>query len=121
MMPLPRGSRMGSSMAREKKYKIIVSSVAYDDLNAHVYFLARVNGSAARRLKTTIMRDIRSLGTMPERGSSYDRPYLPAGRYLYKLSAERYRVVYTIDGDTVFVDGVEDCRQDNENSRPGEK
>jgi plasmid stabilization system protein ParE len=100
-------------------YKIQISPVAFDDLNKHFYFLARVSEGAAERLKETILKDIRSLGEMPNRTPAYDRPYLPPGKYRYLLSAGRYRIVYQVNENTVNVDYIEDCRQNNKINRPG--
>ncbi|GHV89486.1 hypothetical protein AGMMS50267_18460 [Spirochaetia bacterium] len=100
-------------------YEVRISSVAYDDLNNHFHFLARVSEGAAERLKAAILKDIRSLKEMPHRTPAYNRPYLPPEKYRYLLSAQRYRIVYQINGDTVNVDYIEDCRQNNKTSRPG--
>ncbi|WP_461256861.1 hypothetical protein [Treponema sp. R80B11-R83G3] len=43
-----------------------------------------------------------------------DRPYIESGKYRYKLSYGRYRIVYQIVNDTVFVDDIQDCRQDDD-------
>lgn len=94
------------------RHKVIISSVVYDDLNTHLYFLAKTSPQAARKLKSTIVKDIRSLADFPDRNPIYDRPYSPSGRYRYMLSFGRYRIVYQVDKDTVYVDGIEDCRQE---------
>jgi plasmid stabilization system protein ParE len=100
-------------------YTVRVSPIAFDDLNRHFYFLARVSASAAERLKKTILKDIRSLDELPNRTPIYDRPYLPPGKYRYLLSAGRYRIVYQVNDKTVNVDYIEDCRQNNEFDHPG--
>jgi mRNA-degrading endonuclease RelE of RelBE toxin-antitoxin system len=102
-------------------YEVRISSVAYEDMNRHFYFLAQVSESAAERLKATFWKDIRSLKEMPYRTPAYNRPYLPPGKYRYLLSARRYRIVYQINNDTVNVDYIEDCRQNNETSHPGSR
>jgi plasmid stabilization system protein ParE len=100
-------------------YKVRISPIAFDDLNNHFYFLARVSEDAAERLRETILKDIRSLKDLPYRTPAYDRPYLPPGKYRYLLSADRYRIVYQVSDHTVNVDYIEDCRQNNAISRPG--
>jgi plasmid stabilization system protein ParE len=96
----------------DKKYKLAISSAVYDDLNSHFYFLARVSESAAKRLKDALLRYIRSLAEMPDRNPLYERSWLTPWKYRYKLSAQRYRIVFEIAGDTVRVNGIQDCRQD---------
>jgi plasmid stabilization system protein ParE len=80
----------------------------------HFLFLARVNENAARRLLDTFMKDIGSLASMPWAYPVYDRPFLPKGKYRYMLSGKRYRIVYQIVDDTIYIDDVQDCRQDDD-------
>ena len=96
----------------EQKYVVKVAPPAYDDLNKHFYFLAKVSKDAAIRLKNTLLSDIRSLAEMPDRNPLYEHRGVAHGKYKYKLSAKRYRIVYQIDGNIVRVNGIEDCRQD---------
>jgi hypothetical protein len=63
-----------------------------------------------------LLKDIRTLEKFPYRNPQYIRPYLPLGKYRYMLSEKRYRIVYQIDGDYVFVDDIQDCRQDSLNN-----
>ena len=106
---------MARNMAHEteKIYNVKVAPAAYRDINSHFYFLARVSESAAKRLKETILKDIRSLEKMPERNPPYERRGIPQGKYRYMISANRYRIVYYIIGTVVRVNGIEDCRMEN--------
>ena len=36
------------------------------------------------------------------------------GKYRYMISCKRYRIVYQIDGNNVYVDDIQDCRQDDD-------
>ena len=47
----------------------------------------------------------------PYRNPAYDRPYLKTGKYRYMMSCNKYRIVYQIEGDFVFVEDIQDCRQ----------
>ena len=38
------------------------------------------------------------------------------GKYRYLISCDRYRIVYQIEGQTVFVDDIQDCRQSDLNN-----
>ena len=73
----------------------------------HFEFLGRVSVYSANLLLEELLKDIRSLETLPFRNPPYNRPYLPVGRY---------RIVYQIDDDSVFVDDIQDCRQDDDKS-----
>ena len=102
----------------EKKYHVIIDPAANDRMAEHMEFLARVSEDAAKRLLDDLINNIRSLSQMPFRYPIYDRPYLPPGKYRYLIACKRYRIVYQIDGDNVFVDDIQDCRQDdNKNIR----
>ena len=103
-----------------EKYKILVAPAANDRMADHFAFLAEVNERAAERLLDTLLLDIRSLEERPFRNSPYERPFTPAGKYRYLLSAKRYRIVYRVRDGTVFVDDIQDCRQDDDKSMLGE-
>jgi len=103
-------------MEHEKTYSVIIDPAANDKMYEHLEFLARVSVTAASRLLEELLADIRSLEKYPYRNPPYDRPYLPQGKYRYILSNKRYRIVYQIDGDYVFIDDICDCRQDDDKS-----
>ncbi|NLO40206.1 MAG: type II toxin-antitoxin system RelE/ParE family toxin [Ruminiclostridium sp.] len=100
----------------EKNYQVIISPDANDRMVDHFEFLARVSIHAANRLLDGLLVDIRNLQTDPFRYPLYNRPYLPIGKYRYILSNKRYRVVYQIIGTQVFVDDIQECRQDDDKS-----
>ena len=101
----------------EKPYRISIDSAAGDRMSEHFEFLARVSVSAANRLLHALLKDIRSLEKSPHRNPPYNRPYLPQGKYRYMLTEKRYRIIYQIDGDFVFVDDIQDCRQGEDKSK----
>ena len=94
-----------------RKYRVAISGEARRMLTEHVFFLARINPEAAKRLQEIIMAAIRSLETLPER-----YPYLdPDDRrspYRKMVVPENHLVIYTVEGDAVFVEYVIDGRQD---------
>lgn len=100
----------------EKVYQVIIAAEANDRIYDHFEFLARVNVDAANRLLDGLLKDIRNLRTDPFRYPMYNRPYLPVGKYRYILSNKRYRIVYQIISNQVFVDDIQDCRQDDDKS-----
>ena len=97
-----------------KKFKVFVSPAANDRMFDHFEFLARVSESAARNLLSKLVKDIKSLEFMPQANSYFDRPYLEQGKYRFKISNRRYRIVYQIIKDSVFVEDIQDCRQDED-------
>ena len=97
-------------------YDVIVDPAANDRMFEHFEFLARVSETAAEKLLDELIKDMRSLEKMPYRNPVYDRPYLISGKYRYMMSGDRYRIVYQIEGNIVFVDDIQDCRQDDSKS-----
>lgn len=100
----------------EKVYQVIVAPEANDRMYEHFEFLARVSINAANELLGELIKDIRNLQTLPYRHPVYSRPYLPVGKYHYVMSEKRYRIVYQIIDNQVYVDDIQDCRQDDEKS-----
>lgn len=99
-------------MANEETiYHIIVAPTANDRMVEHFEFLAKVSENAANKLLDRLVDDIQSLQKMPFRNPVYDRPYVPPLKYHYMMSSKRYRIVYQVVNDTVFVDDIQDCRQ----------
>lgn len=97
----------------EKVYQVIIASDANDRMYDHFEFLARISVNAANSLLEGLLKDIRNLRTDPLRYPVYNRPYLTVGKYHYILSNKRYRIVYQIIDNQVFVDDIQDCRQDD--------
>jgi hypothetical protein len=100
----------------EKVYQVIVASDANDRMYDHFEFLARDSVNAANKLLDGLLKDIQNLRTEPFRYPLFNHPYLPVGKYHYILSNKRYRIVYQIIGNQVFVDDIQDCRQDDDKS-----
>ena len=82
----------------------------------HFEFLAQVSVPAANRLLDRILEDIESLKIFPYINPEFNRSYVPQGKYRYKISSKRYRIIYQIENNFVFVDDIQDCRQDNDES-----
>jgi len=98
----------------EKTFQVIIDPAANDRMFEHFEFLARVNVSAANKLLTKLLSDIQSLEKLPYRNPSYIRPYLPLDKFRYMVSTQRYKIIYQIDDDFVFVDDIQDCRQEDD-------
>lgn len=94
-------------------YNVIVAPAANDRMEEHFKFLARVSESAANKFLEGLIDDIRSLQKMPFRNPVYNNPYVPPLKYRYQLSNNRYRIVYQVVNDSVFVDDIQDCRQND--------
>jgi len=97
-----------------KKYNIHVSPSANDRMYDHFLFLAQVSEKAANDLLKQLIKDIQSLENMPQKNPYLDRPYLEKRKYRYKLSYRRYRIVYQVIKESVFVEDIQDCRQNDD-------
>ena len=94
------------------KYRVIISDRAKEMLGMHIRFLAQVNKSAATKLKSRLVEEMRSLQDMPQRYPFFNENYIPSNKY-HKLYVEnRYLVLYQIKDDAIYVDWIVDCRQD---------
>jgi len=79
-------------------------------------FLSRVNEPAAERLYMAYNEALGFLAQNPEACPSYI-PQKPIDADLkYKIFAKRYRIVFEIIENEVYVYDVQDCRQDTDKS-----
>ena len=94
-------------MEDEKVYHVSVDSAANDRMAEHFDFLSRVSENAAIRLLDELLAGIRTLEKTPYQNPIFDRPYLPPGKYRHLIISKRYRIVYQIDGNFVYVDDIQ--------------
>jgi hypothetical protein len=80
----------------------------------HLAFLAQASPNAAEKLLETLIKDMKSLESNPHAYPYYYRPSSSPHRYRYVLSYSRYRIVYQIINDMVYVDDIQDCRQNDD-------
>lgn len=104
----------GENVEIDKVHHVSIDPAANDRMADHMEFLARVSEDAAERLLDDLMTGIRSLKKLPFRNPVYNRPYLPADKYRFLVVNKRYRIVYQIDGNNVFVDDIQDFRQNDD-------
>lgn len=92
------------------RYKVIISPRASRQLIAHVEFLSRKSVNAASRLAAEYKETVRQLRANPlqfpvDPHTELETPPRVA------LFGKRYQLYFDIEGDTVFVGAVRDCRQ----------
>jgi mRNA-degrading endonuclease RelE of RelBE toxin-antitoxin system len=93
------------------QWQVIIAPQAHDRMFEHFEFLARVSQNAAHKLLETLMEDLNALETEPFANPYYESSFVPRHKYRYRLSAKRYRIVFSIDENTIYVDDIQDCRQ----------
>jgi len=95
-------------------YKIVVPPAAEDRIAEHFDFLMKVSEDAAIKLVHGLLDDIQSLEKMPFRNPVYNRPFVTPLKYRCMVSNKRYLIVYQVVNDTVLVEDIQDCRQNND-------
>ena len=94
------------------KYNVVIARRADEMLLRHTEFLSRVSLPAARKLLSAFEEVIGNLEENPFLYQIDDDSNLPEGKYRRALFLERYKVLYCIEENMVYVDAVVDCRQD---------
>jgi len=96
----------------EKRYRILLAARVRTQFLRHVEFLSRVSIAAAKQLrndfKSTLLRLMNNPYQFP-----IDIDLNPENTpYRKAIFGKRYKLLFIIDGESVFVDSVADCRQE---------
>ena len=94
-----------------EKHKIILATRVRFQLLQHTSFLSRVSPPAAKRFRQSFSKTIERLKENPFQfpiDSVFKELNLPFRDALFE---GRYKVLFTIENNVVYVDSVIDCRQ----------
>jgi hypothetical protein len=94
------------------KFAVLVSPQADRKLASHIHFLARVSEPAAGCLYDAYEEALGSLAENPFGYLRYEPHSEIAAELHAKFLAKRYRIVFEIRDDAVYVYDIQDCRQD---------
>jgi len=94
------------------KYAITLSRRVDAMLLQHVEFLARVSVPAARKFRQDYADILKRISNNPSLFPVDTDLNLPEGVYRKALFAERYKALFSVENNVVFLDAVVDCRQD---------
>ena len=94
------------------QYRILVASRVKAQLLRHTEFLARVSVPAARRFRDAYAEILKQLEANPRQFPIDTDLNLPEGLYRKVLFARRYKVLFYVEGNAVYLDAVVDCRED---------
>ena len=100
----------------KNKYNVELSERAELMLLHHIEFLAQVSISAAKRLIKSSKNLITKLKSNPEMytfADDIDVPGIPYKTYRKYIFEKRYKALYLIEGNNVFIDVIIDTRQEN--------
>ena len=100
------------------RYAVIVSRRADTMLVRHTRFLANVSVPAAKGLIKDFEKVLDALEDNPFQFPVETDYELPPGQYRKALFCKRYTALFAIEGDTVYLDTVLDCRQNNAKNLP---
>ena len=98
----------------DKIYEINISTYAYKKLDKHFNFLSNIDENAAKKLYNDLIKVIESLITFPNRNPFFNQQYIPINKYRYMVFKKRYRIIYYVENDIVYIENIQDCRQDND-------
>ena len=97
------------------KYEIIIASRVDKQLLRHIEFLANVSIVAARNLRTEYAEVLERLEENPYQFPLETDPVLRDSGYHNAIFYKRYKAVFLIEDNIVYLDAVADCRQNSEN------
>lgn len=76
----------------------------------HVEFIARVSIKAAKQFRKELGEVIETLEQNPFLYQFLEDPNLPPGMYRKTTFAKWYKLIYFVDGNTVYLDAIVDSR-----------
>jgi len=97
-----------------EKHKVFIEPEADRRLAGHIEFLARVSESAAYRILEAYEEALAFLESSPEICPIYSSGNQVDAQLRYKLFGKRYRIVFEIVDNSVYVYDIQDCRQSAE-------
>jgi len=99
-----------------KKYNVILAQRADFMLLSHTAFLAKASPTAAKRLLSDFRKATDRMSNNPFQfpfADEFDAPGIPLEKYRKCLFDDRYKALFVVENDNVFVDAIIDCRQEN--------
>jgi len=99
-----------------KRFKVILSHEAELMLVEHMRFLANVSVPASKRFLASFKEAKKSLSAFPLSGPYEDEDLLPPETYRRYLFYGRYKILYEVGKNEIYIDAIVDCRQDVESA-----
>lgn len=100
----------------QNEHKIILSEIAEEMLLTHTEFIARISTTAARKLLSEFKKIKGRLSRNPHQfpfADEIDAPGISPKTYRKCLFYNRYKALFLIEDDNVYIDAIIDCRQEN--------
>ena len=96
----------------QSEYTVSVDANAKDKMVKHTKFLAQVSVPAAQRLRDAYYSALKSLEVNPQRCPHYQSSVFIENELRFLIFSKRYRIVFEVVDNLVFVYDVQDARQD---------
>ncbi|NBI11835.1 type II toxin-antitoxin system RelE/ParE family toxin [Colidextribacter sp. OB.20] len=100
-------------MSEREQYRLVISKRAAFQLRNHAVFAARLEERLAQRLMSDFQNAAEALTRMPFQAPYFDSDILPRKVYRKLLFGKRYLMLYKVQGQTIYIEFVADCRQDD--------
>jgi len=99
-------------------YRVRLARHADTMLLSHTKFLANVSPPAARKLVSDFKKAKNKLAKDPNQfpfADEFDALGIPQKTYRKCIFYGRYKALFLIENDNVYIDAIIDCRQENKN------
>ena len=95
-----------------KKFHVHVDAPALEKFALHLEFLANVSEQSAIKLYASYKESLSILETFPRACPTYASKLYPKREFRHRIFSKRFRIVFEILGDAVYIFDIQDCRQD---------
>ena len=96
----------------DEAYNVKITDTAWEQMIEHARFLANVSVDAANLLVDEFVQKAETLFIMPERCPWLVHDMVPFHKYRKLFIGKFYLTLFEIQGNTVYITAVVDCRQD---------
>ena len=93
-------------------YNVILGSRVDSMLKRHILFISNVSIPRAERFADEFEALVRQLRENPLLFPFDEDENLPYGKYRKVVFARWYKILFWVEGSTVYIDAVCDCRED---------
>ena len=100
----------------QKKYDVRLARRADRMLLSHTIFLSQVSSIAARKLLSAFKKSTDRMADNPFQfpfADESDISGIPPEKYRKCLIDDRYKALFIVDENIVYIDAIIDCRQEN--------
>lgn len=101
-------------MEKLKQFKVVIRPAVFDEILDLYAYVCEYSPSSAKKVRTELIKSMKSLQVLPERNPIFIGTLIPAGKFRKMVVLERYLIFYQVVGTEVHIHKVVDGRQDYE-------